>query len=177
MTEIKFACPYCRQHIACDEGYADLWIECPSCAGTLVVPRLTATDSKESGAVIVAVTPAPKPRPTSRLPTLDPWTEEKWAQHSHEMTGESPWNNPAWAVLLFATLVVAVVLRVAGAGLGPMVGCLLIGGLLAGILMANAKSASGTRAVLTGLAIVAAAVVLLPMIALGVLFVGCTCGR
>ncbi len=177
MIEIKFACPHCRQHIACDEGYADSWIECPSCARTLVVPRLTATDSTHPGAVIVASTPPPKPRPTSRLPILDPWTEEKWAQHSSETAGETPWKTPVWAASLFATLVVAVVLRANGAEVGPTAGCLLLGGLSTGILMANAKSASGTRAVLTGLAIVAAAVVLLPMIALGILFIGCTCGR
>src|SRR5258708_7711782 len=149
MTEIKFACPHCRQHIACDEGYADLWIECPSCARTLVVPRLTATDSAHSGAVIVAGTPAPKPRPTTRLPTLDPWTEEKWAQHSYEMTGESPWKTPAWAASLFGTLVVAVVLRANGTDWRPVVGCLFVGSLLTGILMAKTKNKAGVRVVLT----------------------------
>jgi len=42
MNEIKFACPHCQQHIACDEGFCGHQIACPACAGTMIVPRLAA---------------------------------------------------------------------------------------------------------------------------------------
>ncbi|HXT40976.1 MAG TPA: hypothetical protein VN887_13275 [Candidatus Angelobacter sp.] len=42
MNEIKFACPHCQQHIACDEGYCGHQIACPACAGGMIVPRLAA---------------------------------------------------------------------------------------------------------------------------------------
>lgn len=42
MREIKFACPHCSQHIACDEAYCGYQIRCPACEGGLIVPRLAA---------------------------------------------------------------------------------------------------------------------------------------
>jgi hypothetical protein len=39
MSEFKFSCPKCSQHLSCDEGYAGQQISCPSCQSAIVVPR------------------------------------------------------------------------------------------------------------------------------------------
>src|SRR5712691_4482889 len=36
MSEIKFACPTCQQHIPADSGSAGMQIACPACNGALV---------------------------------------------------------------------------------------------------------------------------------------------
>jgi hypothetical protein len=38
MAEIKFSCPQCGQHIAGNEQWSGLQIQCPTCATTLTVP-------------------------------------------------------------------------------------------------------------------------------------------
>jgi hypothetical protein len=38
MSEIKFACPNCQQHIQCGIGYAGLEIPCPTCQSKMTVP-------------------------------------------------------------------------------------------------------------------------------------------
>jgi hypothetical protein len=38
MSDLKFSCPSCAQHIQCDESYAGERIPCPSCAALVRVP-------------------------------------------------------------------------------------------------------------------------------------------
>jgi hypothetical protein len=38
MSDLKFSCPSCAQHIQCDESYAGERIPCPSCASLVRVP-------------------------------------------------------------------------------------------------------------------------------------------
>lgn len=38
MSEFKFACPRCDQHIACDESYYGVQINCPACSAPITVP-------------------------------------------------------------------------------------------------------------------------------------------
>jgi hypothetical protein len=38
MSEIKFACPSCQQHIQADAGYAGMQIDCPACKAKMIVP-------------------------------------------------------------------------------------------------------------------------------------------
>jgi hypothetical protein len=52
MSEFKFSCPNCGQHIAADEGWSGASIQCPKCASPIVVPRLAV-------AAPVAAPPAP----------------------------------------------------------------------------------------------------------------------
>src|SRR5713226_4980178 len=112
MSEIKFACPSCSQHIACDAGYCDLqMIECPSCGKPLVVPRLTASDSAHPGALVIASTPGSRPRIPPPVTPLDLWTRESWAQHVDEVTGETPETSPLWLVSLCGTILVAYLLK------------------------------------------------------------------
>ena len=45
MSEFKFACPVCRQHITCDSRSSGTQMECPTCFRKLIVPRATAGGS------------------------------------------------------------------------------------------------------------------------------------
>jgi hypothetical protein len=45
MSEFKFACPVCGQHITCDSGTSGTQMACPTCFRKLVVPPAKAADS------------------------------------------------------------------------------------------------------------------------------------
>ena len=40
MAEMKFSCPQCGQHIACDDAWAGQQLECPGCHNGIVVPQI-----------------------------------------------------------------------------------------------------------------------------------------
>ena len=62
MSEFKFACPVCGQHITADSSASGTHLECPTCFQKIVVPQApTAGDSK----FILSAAQASKPRPTS----------------------------------------------------------------------------------------------------------------
>ncbi|MEK7781823.1 MAG: hypothetical protein AAB370_10035 [Verrucomicrobiota bacterium] len=46
MSEFKFACPVCGQHITCDAGSSGTQMDCPTCFRKLVVPQAPASGSK-----------------------------------------------------------------------------------------------------------------------------------
>src|SRR5262245_13330535 len=58
MSEFKFACPTCGQHIAGDERWAGRQIKCPACQADMMVPELEAPPTPA---------PAPAPAPPVRL--------------------------------------------------------------------------------------------------------------
>src|SRR5882724_11525657 len=70
MSEFKFACPVCGQHITADSASTGSQLECPTCYRKIVVPQApTSTDPK----FILSAAEANKPRPPkTSLPTLDP---------------------------------------------------------------------------------------------------------
>ncbi len=39
MSDLRFSCPYCGQHVQCEASHADENIPCPSCAQLIRVPR------------------------------------------------------------------------------------------------------------------------------------------
>lgn len=52
MSDFKFECPQCRQHLLCDEQFSGLQIQCPSCHILLHIPPIpgrTAQFEMESG--------------------------------------------------------------------------------------------------------------------------------
>ncbi len=60
MSEFKFACPVCGQHITADSSTSGGKIECPTCFRKIVVPQApTSTDSK----LIISASQADKPKP------------------------------------------------------------------------------------------------------------------
>lgn len=179
MSEIKFACPHCNQHVACDGDYASLGIECPSCGGAMVVPRLTGPSSPHPDTVIVASLPPPIPRPAAWVATSAVWTKADWERHYDEVTGTAPEHSPAWLVAAFCTLIAAAVLRANQAGLWLIIVALMVGGVVAGILAARsgAGAAAAGYQILRVLTYICAGIIILPVLALGILFLGCTVCR
>ncbi|HUA67200.1 MAG TPA: hypothetical protein VMA13_01515 [Candidatus Saccharimonadales bacterium] len=52
MSEFKFSCPHCRQHLQCDEQFSGREILCPSCHHLIHIPPIpgkTAQYQPESG--------------------------------------------------------------------------------------------------------------------------------
>ena len=46
MSEFRFACPVCGQHMAADGGASGSQIECPTCFQKIIVPQAPTADSK-----------------------------------------------------------------------------------------------------------------------------------
>ena len=67
MSEMKFACPVCGQHITADPATSGTQLECPTCFRKLVVPRAsTPGDTK------LVVTAAEVGKPREALPAFKP---------------------------------------------------------------------------------------------------------
>jgi hypothetical protein len=67
MSEFKFACPVCGQHITADSRTSGSELECPTCFRKIVVPQApTTADSK----LILSASQAEKPRPPQSNPDL-----------------------------------------------------------------------------------------------------------
>ena len=178
MSEIKFACPHCRQHIACSAEYADLIIACPACGQPMTVPILSATDPAHPDLLLVASPPVPKRTIRSRVPKLDPWTEDAWQAHVGASNRAAPEPVPIWAVSSLLTIVLAAVLRAGGAPWGWIVFAVIVGALVSGYLVRKhgaglGGGASIASAIGGGLLAVLFVMVAIPLIALSVLFVGC----
>jgi hypothetical protein len=80
LLEVKFACPHCDQHIACDSAYCGTRIECPACHREMQVPKPSAFDPSPSVGLSLAATgsSAPPDEADDQPPTVGPWTEEEW---------------------------------------------------------------------------------------------------
>jgi hypothetical protein len=111
MREIKFACPLCIQHIACDEAYCGYQIRCPSCDGGLIVPRLAAFGFGAATNLSLALPVAtPVPRQSAATLSGNVWSEKKWERHVAETEGLSaspPWEGTILLLLFFAPALLA----------------------------------------------------------------------
>jgi DNA-directed RNA polymerase subunit RPC12/RpoP len=64
MSEFKFACPVCGQHIKCESGESGAQMECPTCFRRIIVPQAPADTSK----FILSGAQVPTPRPVTQAP-------------------------------------------------------------------------------------------------------------
>ena len=176
MSEIKFACPHCAQHVACDSDYADMCIVCPGCGKPMLVPIMNATDDAHPKLVLVAATPAPRQKFRSRIPALDPWTEEEWEQHVKEMPRSGLDQTQVWllALLISAPGVAMLLLGLNGAtpkfamGFGMTLG--IVGSPVAGWLaVRNSSEKIAVRTLTAGLTAIGLTLMQLSLFA----FVGC----
>ena len=62
MSEFKFACPVCGQHITVDSRTGGRQIECPTCFQKIVVPQAPASEDTK---LILSAAQVGKPRPSS----------------------------------------------------------------------------------------------------------------
>jgi hypothetical protein len=69
MSEFKFECPHCQQHLACEEQFSGRQIQCPGCS-TLIrippVPGKTADHNPQSGMTWATHIPPPQPKPPKK---------------------------------------------------------------------------------------------------------------
>ena len=175
-SEIKFACPHCSQHIACDAGYVDLSIDCPSCGKPMVVPRLTGAEPKDSGMVVVASSSRVAPPVMLRPPVVKAWTEEEWGRRAGPTDDGNQGVPTASMGAALATIMIAVILRAHSAGSAVIFVWVIIGSIITGILLARGRT-KGARGLLKGVAVVVGAIIVLPLLALSILFIGCTACR
>ena len=61
MSDFKFACPVCGQHITCDSGSAGTQMDCPTCFRKLVVPQAPAPGAKSFVLTAAEVQTRPAP--------------------------------------------------------------------------------------------------------------------
>jgi DNA-directed RNA polymerase subunit RPC12/RpoP len=62
MSEFKYACPVCGQHIKCDSSQAGSQMECPTCFQKITVPQ--APSSEEQKFIITGTKKGERPVPT-----------------------------------------------------------------------------------------------------------------
>ncbi len=71
MSEFKFSCPHCGQHLAAEEAWAGSQIECPTCHSRIIVPRMAPAASAVSAPPpLPAVAPPPPARHPAPAPAL-----------------------------------------------------------------------------------------------------------
>jgi hypothetical protein len=68
MTEFKFACPVCGQHITADTRSSGQQLDCPTCFQKIVVPQ---GPSQGETKLILSASQAAKPRPNSLSSSTD----------------------------------------------------------------------------------------------------------
>src|SRR5207249_8905598 len=140
-------------------------------------PRLSAMDQAHPSMLVVAspaaVVEPRKTRATPGPPPLSTWSEEQWEKHRREIRRDTEALVPYWIITVFATVIVAFVLKLAKSGALPIIVALLVGAITSAALLVRYKSSSGTYAVLTAAALVLAVMCLIPVLALTVLFIGC----
>jgi hypothetical protein len=81
MSEFKFACPHCEQHLQCDEQFSGRQIQCPRCHHLIRVPAVpgkTAQFDPQSGMTWATHVPGagagkqPGPLPGEKKPPANP---------------------------------------------------------------------------------------------------------
>ena len=179
MSEIKFACPHCGQHIACDRDYVDMCIVCPICGQPMEVPRLSAAEASHPDMCVVASIPQPKQRFTSRIPTIDLWKEDEWEER-YRAAATPPQQTPVWLLSALGTVIAAALLKATLAPAWAIVLCLLAGTALSCVFVAKGQTVPEASAAYPGAGAVVSVIVriflvllAIPVVALGVLFVGC----
>jgi hypothetical protein len=76
MSEFKFSCPNCGQHLVGDESWAGQRINCPACQSNVVIPNPDGAGSHGSAPVFTAQTPLPSlPRTMSPADWKRPTTQ------------------------------------------------------------------------------------------------------
>ncbi len=107
MTDIRFECPHCQQHMQAEAGYSGLQITCPACHGSFVVPGIppprmpvSAPSGSRLAAPAVAV-----PAPPRVLPL--PASPSKPAARARRSVGasEGPWYKTPYPYLGAVALV------------------------------------------------------------------------
>ena len=99
MSEFKYACPVCGQHIKCDSSQAGTQMECPTCFQKITVPQAPAADDLKF--IITGTKVGERPIPTAPMD----------ASAATPPAKDSPVAGIAFVILLCAAVVAAFVFR------------------------------------------------------------------
>ena len=173
MSEIKFACPHCALHIACDDIYCGERIDCPGCEWEMFIPPRSAFVHLQAGTMTLALPVAFKERPYPRSTTLDFGSGKRRSQPASESRDQQqPSSLPLW-ILLLLPFVMAFILMTHSGGVASMEYCFILCALLSGFYFAKIKGFSGLGLVLVGLLCSFVMIFVYIILAFGLLFVGC----
>lgn len=189
MSDIRFACPYCSQHLECDDAWCSNVIACPSCAQQIQVPHFLVFAQGPK-------TQPPKALPTSMPPPVPPqgaytdlyarasglYTQADWDRHLAETSAR--WPNqaqgptPLSQMLLFWLLVIgpfplAIWLGTTMKAPGGAVACLIVFAAVSGFLLARQAKQTGWKAGAYGAMYSVVVFAAYAVLGLGVLFAGC----
>jgi hypothetical protein len=95
MSDIKFACPHCDQHIACDESHGGRVLQCPACLGAMRIPQVARVATPDQLRLAASAPGAGHTPLYPTVATFDPWTEEEWNQHLARHDAFDPFNFAA----------------------------------------------------------------------------------
>jgi hypothetical protein len=103
MSDIKFSCPQCSQHIACDAQFAGMIIKCPDCQNDIIIPEAQAVAQPRPAPLRVTLAPAPSahappPPPTSPAGYPAPASTGPRRAPTAEGGGSSKRRIIGWAV-------------------------------------------------------------------------------
>ena len=173
MSEIKFACPHCSQHIACDDLYCGERIDCPGCEWEMFIPPRSAFVPLQAGNMTLTLPVAFKERSHPRSTTLDFGSEKGRSQRASESRDHQQLRLwPLW-VLLLLPFVVAFILMTHRGGVASMEYFFILCALLSGFYFAKIKGFSGPGMALVGLLCSFAMIFVYIILCFGLLFVGC----
>lgn len=174
MSEIKFACPHCSQHIECDEMYCNERINCPGCGREMFVPRRAAFFSSSTGNLALELPVAAKERQLPHAAALDPWTEENWQRHEQAHGGAHRELRllPVW-ILLCLPFPIAFLLAVGRARPETVILTFVLSALVAGFYWASLRNKSAVQTVIEGIAFSIAMLFVYAIVGVSVLFFGC----
>lgn len=141
MSELKFSCPHCSQHIACGLDWAGMQTKCPSCQNDIVIPKpppaVAAAPSpgplrvSMPGSHSAAPPPPPPPPARSSAPSGLSVARPTAPQHAPAAAHAGPppgggqsvtvGDNPVvqWSGLIGAFLVTAIIIGMAAAWKPP----------------------------------------------------------
>jgi hypothetical protein len=138
------------------------------------VPLLSATEASHPELCVVASTPRPRQRLSSRIPTIDLWKEDEWKEHYNSVVSP-PQQLPVWLVTALGTIILAVLLKASRGMPGwVVILCVLVGTALSCFFMARQQTLPGSAG--TAVSVVGYVFLVLlaiPVVSIGVLFVGC----
>ena len=102
MSEFKYACPVCGQHMKCDSSQSGTVMECPTCFQKITAPQAPATDDPKF--IITGTKVGERPIPAA--------VADSGAAH-RARAGEKifPWPAIAFVVLLCAAVAAAFAFR------------------------------------------------------------------
>jgi hypothetical protein len=173
MSEIKFACPYCSQHVVCDEAFCGEKIDCPGCGRELFVPPRAAFIPLQSGDLTLALPVASKEPRHIPVPDAALANQNGAAGPAFESRGEKfPLLLPFW-VLLFLPFVLALVFVRRRGGLVLIEYLFVLFAIAAGFYLAVVQKKSELGVVLRGILYTIAMLFVFAIVAVGLLFVGC----